>query len=90
MADVKTGQILFPNVELLTWIVGSFGGFIHNNKSGEITAKLKWPVILIYIDVNKAIDDGCRYFTSLKIAARDGEAVYTGFVNEAGESHGPG
>ena len=87
MANKINGDILFPNFDLLTWKVGSYGGFLDNKKVGDVATHLKFPVILTDKDVKWAAENGCRYVTDLKLPSG---SDYTGFVNAADEPHGPG
>ena len=66
MANKINGDILFPNFDLLTWKVGSYGGFLDNKKVGDVAAHIKFPVILTDKDVKWAAENGCRYVTDLK------------------------
>ena len=58
MANKINGDILFPNLDLLTWKVGSYGGFLDNKKVGDVAAHLKFPVILTDKDVKWAAENG--------------------------------
>lgn len=48
LADKRTGEILFPSLELLEWKVGSYRDIFKNKRIGEMTCKLKFPIILVF------------------------------------------
>lgn len=85
MSNKLTGEILLPGPELFEWTIGSYLDILKNKKIGEITTHLKFPVILVDLEVEAAIQNGCEY-----VEDRDLEIFkYTGFM-KGGMPHGPG
>ena len=91
MASKIDGDILFPNLDLLVWKVGSYGSFLNNKKVGDMAAKLKWPIILTDKDIKQAVENGCQYVTDHKTTFGPSAVpvTYTGFLKND-KFNGPG
>ena len=95
-ADHETGQVLFPNTELLKWNVGQYCDFdgkqvFSNDMLGEITCKLRWPIILVNNDIVEAVRNGATYHAKHQYTRPSSGKVctYQGFMKD-GEANGPG
>lgn len=90
MSNKITGEILLPCPELFEWTIGSYLDILKNKKIGEITTHLKFPVILVDLEVEAAIQNGCEYVKDHNMGTSvTGDYWYTGFIKN-GMPHGPG